>query len=240
MSKRILDIIVSALGLLIFSPLLIAVMFLIWVYDRHSPFYIAPRVSRGGGTFKMVKFRSMVVNADKVGGSSTAATDRRITPVGKFVRSYKLDELIQLWNVLTGDMSLVGPRPQVLSDAALYTVEEKRMLTVRPGITDPASIVFSDEGEILKNSPDPDLLYNQIIRPWKSRLALAYIDHQTFAVDLRLIILTMLVVVSKENALKALGSLLVSWQLEPIVVRMAARQGPLRAYPPPGAEAIIE
>jgi lipopolysaccharide/colanic/teichoic acid biosynthesis glycosyltransferase len=107
----------------------------------------------------------MVVNADKIGGISTAATDRRITPVGRLVRAYKLDELVQLWNVLKGDMSLVGPRPQVQTDAALYTQAEKRMLTVRPGITDPASIVFSDEGDILKDSADPDLLYNQIIRP---------------------------------------------------------------------------
>jgi len=176
MIKRAFDILAASLGLLLCSPLLIAVMFAIWIQDRRSPFYIAPRAARGGGIFRMVKFRSMVVNADRIGGSSTAATDRRITPVGQFVRSYKLDELIQLWNVLKGEMSLVGPRPQVLSDAALYTSAEKRMLSVPPGVTDPASIVFSDEGEILKGSTNPDLRYSQIIRPWKSRLALAYIE----------------------------------------------------------------
>ncbi len=237
--KRAFDLLASSVGLLALSPLLLAVMFAIWMQDRESPFYIAPRVARGGGVFKMVKFRSMVVNADKIGGSSTAVTDRRITPVGQFVRAYKLDELIQLWNVFKGDMSLVGPRPQVLSDAALYTNEEKRMLTVRPGITDPASIVFSDEGEILKGSADPDQKYNEIIRPWKSRLALAYIDHRSFSTDLWLIVLTVVAIISKHKALRGLGMLLQDWRLDPLVIRMAARQEPLLAYPPPGAEPFV-
>jgi lipopolysaccharide/colanic/teichoic acid biosynthesis glycosyltransferase len=188
----------------------------------------------------MVKFRSMVVNADKIGGSSTAAADRRITPVGRFVRAYKLDELIQLWNVLEGDMSLVGPRPQVLTDAGLYTEAEKRMLTVRPGMTDPASIVFSDEGDVLHGSSDPDLLYNQIIRPWKSRLALAYIDHRTFGTDLWLILLTVVAIASRPAALRALGNLIRRWQIDPLVVRMAARQEALVPYPPPGAAEVVE
>jgi lipopolysaccharide/colanic/teichoic acid biosynthesis glycosyltransferase len=238
--KRSFDLLASSLGLLVCSPLLLAVMLAIWIQDRRSPFYIAPRASRGEGVFRMIKFRSMVVNADRIGGSSTAATDRRITPVGQFVRSYKLDELIQLWNVLKGEMSLVGPRPQVVSDAALYTFAEKRMLSVPPGITDPASIVFSDEGEILKGSNDPDLLYNQIIRPWKSRLALAYIDHRSFWVDLWLIVLTVVAIVSKPTALRALVSLLNGWGLDPLVVRMAARQEPLLAFPPPGAEVATQ
>jgi lipopolysaccharide/colanic/teichoic acid biosynthesis glycosyltransferase len=238
--KRAFDILAAWIGLLVFSPLLIAVMVVLWIQDRRSPFYIAPRAARGGGIFRIIKFRSMVVNADKIGGSSTAATDRRITPVGRFVRVYKLDELIQLWNVVKGEMSLVGPRPQVLSDTALYTSVEKRMLSVPPGITDPASIVFSDEGEILKGSSDPDLLYNQIIRPWKSRLALAYIDHRSFGTDLWLILLTLIALVSKPTALRALGSLLNGWRLDPLVIRMAARQEPLLAYPPPGAETVTQ
>src|SRR5208337_658997 len=240
MIKRAFDIVAAFFGLLVFSPLLAAVMLGIWLQDRQSPFYIAPRAARGGGEFRMVKFRSMVTNADKIGGSSTAASDRRITPIGHFVRAYKLDELIQLWNVLKGDMSLVGPRPQVLSDAALYTRAEKRMLSVRPGITDLASIVFSDEGEILKGSADPDLLYNQIIRPWKSRLALAYIDHQSLSIDLWLILLTLLVVVSRTTALRRLGMLLRAWKLDALVIRMATRQEPLLAYPPPGAEVVVQ
>lgn len=237
--KRAFDILIASGGLLLFSPLLLAVMLAIWLQDFASPFYIAPRMARGGGTFRMVKFRSMVVNADKIGGVSTAGNDRRITAVGRFVRQYKIDEIIQLWNVVKGDMSLVGPRPQVLADAGLYTDAEKRMLSVRPGITDPASIVFSDEGDILKGSANPDLLYNQIIRPWKSRLALAYIDHRSFWIDLWLIVLTVVAIVSKPAALRSLGSLLLAWKLDPLVTRMAARQESLLAYPPPGAREIV-
>jgi hypothetical protein len=117
-------------------------------------------------------------------------------------------------------------------------MDEKRMLSVRPGITDPASIVFSDEGEILKGSSDPDLLYNQIIRPWKSRLALAYIDHRNLWIDLWLIILTVVAIISKATALRALGTLLRGWRLDPLVIRMAARQDPLLVYPPPGDEIV--
>lgn len=236
--KRTFDILASSLGLIIVSPVLVAVVLAIWIQDFKSPFYIAPRAGRGGAAFRMMKFRSMVINADKIGGSSTAVSDRRITPVGKFVRTYKLDELIQLWNVLKGDMSLVGPRPQVLSDVALYTEEENRLLSARPGITDPATIVFSDEGEILKGSSDPDLLYNQIIRPWKSRLALAYIDRRTFWIDILLIVLTLIAIVSKGTALGVLGKLLSGWNLDPLVIRMASRQEPLLAYPPPGARCL--
>lgn len=237
MIKRALDFAISLAGLVLCSPLLILVMIVIWIQDTKSPFYIAPRAARGGGTFRMVKFRTMVVNADKMGGTSTAASDRRITPIGKLIRTYKLDELLQLWNVVKGDMSLVGPRPQVPSDAALYTSIERRMLSVRPGITDPASIVFSDEGEILKGSSNPDLLYNQIIRPWKSRLALAYIDHANPITDVWLVILTVVAIVSKRRALAALGTLLRAWKVDPLVVRMAARDEALLAYPVPGAEA---
>jgi len=237
--KRAFDILAATLGLLLVSPLLLPVMLAIWLQDFRSPFYIAARVARGGRRFHMVKFRSMVPNADRIGGSSTAGDDRRITALGRFVRAYKIDELMQLWNVLKGDMSLVGPRPQAELDAGLYTDEERAMLSVRPGITDPASIVFSDEGEVLHGSPDPDLLYNQIIRPWKSRLALAYIRHRTFCLDLRLIVLTVVAIVSRPVALRALGNTLRRWQLDPLVIRMAARQEPLLPYPPPGAARIV-
>jgi lipopolysaccharide/colanic/teichoic acid biosynthesis glycosyltransferase len=181
----------------------------------------------------------MVVNADKMGGSSTAVTDRRVTPIGQFVRAYKLDELIQLWNVVRGDMSFVGPRPQVLVDAALYTEAEKRMLTVRPGITDPASIVFSDEGDILKGSADPDLLYHQIVRPWKSRLALLYIAKRSFFVDIWLILLTLVAIGSRSTALQAIQKLVQHWGADSLLQRMARREEPLLPYPPPGATQVV-
>lgn len=239
MTKRTLDILAAAVGLILFFPLLAVVAAAIWMEDRHSPFFLGKRVARGGGTFRIVKFRSMTPDAWKTGVSSTAAGDHRITRMGKVVRRFKLDELPQLWNVLVGDMSLVGPRPQVETDASLYTAEERRMLTVRPGITDPASIVFADEGEILAGAPDPDLLYNQIIRPWKSRLALLSAGHGTIATDLILVFLTLASAVSREYALAGVVHLAEYWGADPLLLRMASRREPLLAWPPPGATGIV-
>jgi lipopolysaccharide/colanic/teichoic acid biosynthesis glycosyltransferase len=233
--KRALDVAIALTGLVLASPLLLLVMLAIWLSDLHGPLYRAPRMARGGGKFQMVKFRSMVVNADASGVNSTAAGDRRVTPLGKLVRAYKIDELAQLWNVLKGDMSLVGPRPQVEADALLYTQEERRLLSVRPGITDLASIVFSDEGAILGNHVDPDLLYNQIIRPWKSRLALLCIDRRTMWLDLRLIALTAVAIASRPTALRYVERLAGELGAGDLVRRMAARREPLIPYPPPGA-----
>jgi lipopolysaccharide/colanic/teichoic acid biosynthesis glycosyltransferase len=241
MMKRLFDALAAAIGLAITSPLLLVVAVAIWLQDFSTPFYIARRAAPGGGTFWMVKFRSMVANAEKIGGSSTAVDDPRITPVGRFVRAHKLDELVQLWNVLRGDMSLVGPRPQVVTDTAMYTQEEKRLLNVRPGITDLASIVFADEGEILSGSKDPDLAYNQIIRPWKSRLALLYLDHRTFLADLEIILLTALTLVSRPAALWGVQRILARWRADMPLRNVARREQPLSPYPPPGVtECVME
>ncbi len=239
MLKRLFDIVASGCGLIALSPLLLPIIVLVWVQDFRSPFYIAPRMARGGGKFRMVKLRSMTVDAAKSGVNSTSANDRRITPVGHFIRRFKLDEFMQLWNVLKGDMSLVGPRPQVELDASLYTAVEKRMLTVRPGITDLASIVFSDEGDILAGSDDPDLKYNQVIRPWKSRLALLYIDHQSLWLDLRIILLTLQAILSRESALLKVVEILNTWKTDELLVRMAGRREQLLPYPPPGSDSIV-
>ena len=161
--KRLLDIVFSFSGLIMLSPILIIFMYLVYRQDKESPFYMAPRVGINNTIFKMAKLRSMVSNADKSGVDSTSANDSRITPIGHKIRKYKLDELTQLWNVFIGDMSLVGPRPNVQRDVDLYTKDEKNLLNVRPGITDFSSIVFSDEGGILKDREDPDLSYNQLI-----------------------------------------------------------------------------
>ncbi len=188
----------------------------------------------------MIKYPTMTPDAWKSGVNSTAAGDRRITGVGRWLRQAKVDELPQLWNVLTGDMSLVGPRPQVAAEVDLYTVEERRMLDVRPGITDLASIVFADEGEILAGAPDPDLLYNQIIRPWKSRLALACVDHGSWFVDAHIIGLTLLSPMSRRQALREVEKLLAAWRSEALLRRMATRREPLQAWPPPGASEVAK
>ena len=193
--KRFIDIVISSTGLLAGSPFLLLFMYLVYRQDKKSPFYIAPRIGKDGKLFKMIKLRSMSVNADKTGVDSTSADDARITPIGEMIRKYKLDEFTQLFNVLIGDMSLVGPRPNVKKGGTdLYTIVENRILTIRPGITDFSSIIFSDEGNILLGKEDPDLSYNQLIRPWKSRLALVYIDHQSMVLDLKIIFYTIVLI----------------------------------------------
>jgi lipopolysaccharide/colanic/teichoic acid biosynthesis glycosyltransferase len=239
MLKRLLDILAASLGLIAASPVLLPVMFLVWWEDRHSPFYIAPRVGRNGLTFKMIKMRSMVIGADRKGASSTSNDDRRITSVGHFIRRYKLDELTQLWNVLKGDMSLVGPRPQVQSGVDLYTNRERDLLNVRPGITDFASIVFSDEGAILAGHLDPDAGYDQLIRPGKSILGLFYIEHRSLSVDLWLVWLTLVTIVSRSRALKGVQVLLKSLDAPVDLVRLASREDPLVPMNPPGFELVV-
>ena len=237
--KRTFDLLAASLALALLAPLLAALAIAIWLDDRHSPFFFALRVSRGGGDFRMIKFRTMIPDAWKSGVSSTASSDARITRIGRHLRQAKLDELPQLWNVLIGDMALVGPRPQVRADVNLYTAQERVMLEARPGITDPASIVFADEGEILKGSADPDLLYNQIIRPWKSRLVLLYLKNQSFAGDLQILELTVLALLSRPFALRSLARLLDLWDADPKLQEIARRISPLEPSPPPGASEIV-
>jgi lipopolysaccharide/colanic/teichoic acid biosynthesis glycosyltransferase len=238
--KRALDFIVALLGLLALSPLLIILALVLTLQDGGSPFYIATRVGKGGRHFRMVKFRSMVVGADRSGVDSTSGNDPRITPFGRFVRRNKLDEIPQLWNVLKGDMSLVGPRPNVVREVALYTELERRLLSVRPGITDLASIVFADEGDILRDSTDPDLSYNQVIRPWKSRMGLLYAHNsQSLALDLRIIALTLRSVADRKNALRLTAKILSELNADADLIEVARRERPLVAAPPPGATEIV-
>lgn len=238
--KRLTDVVIAAIVLVLASPVLLVFMFLVSAQDGKTPFYMAPRVSRGGGTFRMIKLRSMILNADKAGGSSTAVGDLRVTAVGRLIRKFKLDELTQLYNVLAGDMSLVGPRPQVRSGGVdLYTDVEMKLLMVRPGITDFSSIIFSDEGDILAGYPDPDLSYNQLIRPWKSRLGLFYVEHHNIRMDLELMYLTLVAILSKSVALNRIGALLIREGAPPDLVRIARRDRPLVPTPPPGAQSVV-
>jgi lipopolysaccharide/colanic/teichoic acid biosynthesis glycosyltransferase len=237
--KRLLDIAIAACALLLLAPVLAGIAVAVWLEDRGSPWFRGVRVGRGGGEFRMLKFRSMRPGAWTTGVNSTASGDSRVTRVGRFLRAAKLDELPQLWNVVTGEMSLVGPRPQVRADASLYTAEERRLLKARPGITDLASVVFSDEGEILAGSADPDLLYNQIIRPWKSRLALLYVDRGCWRTDVRILVWTAGTLVSRPWALRRVGKLLDRWGVGEPLRSMAGRGSPLMAYPPPGAREIV-
>ena len=239
MIKRLVDILASLFGLLITSPILLPVMFLVWKEDKKSPFYIAPRSGRNGTIFKMVKLRSMVVDADKTGVDSTSGNDMRITPIGHKIRRYKLDELVQLWNVLIGDMSLVGPRPNVKTETDLYTDVEKKLLLVRPGITDFSSIVFSDEGEILEGRDNPDLAYNQLIRPWKSRLGLIYIKNQSLLLDLQLVLYTVVAIISKQKALTWVAEKLRKLNVDAETIKISKRKVSLYPFPPPGSSEVV-
>ena len=237
--KRLIDLLAAFSGLIVISPVLLVVIIKVWMQDYKSPFYIASRVGKDGKEFNMVKLRSMVINESGSGPDSTSANDHRITPIGHFIRKFKLDELSQLYNVMLGDMSLVGPRPNVKRETDLYTSLERNLLSVRPGITDFASIVFSDEGEILQNQEDPDLAYNQLIRPWKSRLGLIYIERRSLLLDIQLILVTLLGIISKQKALNWVVKQLVELGVEQNVLDAASRQQELLPFPPPGADEIV-
>jgi lipopolysaccharide/colanic/teichoic acid biosynthesis glycosyltransferase len=236
MTKRLLDIVISSIGLICTSPILLPVLLLIWKYDKKSPFYIAPRVGKNGIIFNMIKLRSMAADAAKSGINSTSNNDPRITPIGQKIRRYKLDELTQLWNVWLGDMSLVGPRPNVKAETDSYTNTEKELLSVKPGITDFSSIVFSDEGKILENKEDPDLAYNQLIRPWKSRLGLIYIQHQSTLLDIKIIIFTIINIIFRQKALTMLSKELEKLVVDANIVEICKRKTDLYKYQPPGLQ----
>ena len=191
MMKRGFDFLSSLVGLILASPVLLVIAILIKKEDGGPVFYRGVRVGRFGKPFRIFKFRTMVVNAEKFGGPSTADDDPRISKVGKSIRKFKLDELPQLINVLKGEMSIVGPRPEVQMYVDMFTEEEEAILNVRPGITDWASIWNPDEGAILAGSPDPEKTYMEKIRPEKIRLQLKYVEEKSLWVDFEIIVRTL-------------------------------------------------
>jgi lipopolysaccharide/colanic/teichoic acid biosynthesis glycosyltransferase len=200
--KRLFDAVISAVGLTVLAPVLVAVAVAIKVESAGPVFYRGLRAGQYGKPFRIFKFRTMVMNADKIGGPSSSANDPRITRVGGFLRRYKLDELPQLLNVLKGEMSLVGPRPEVLQYVAMFNAEEQAILSVPPGITDWASIANADEGTRLAGSPDPEKTYLEEIRPAKIRLQLEYVRGRSFGTDMRILLETFKVLLFKQRALE--------------------------------------
>lgn len=187
---RFFDIIFSIIGLVILSPLFIVLYILIRIESKGGGFYSQERIGKNGKPFKLYKFRSMRIGSDKKGLITIGEKDNRITKTGIILRKYKLDELPQLWNVFIGDMSLVGPRPEVKKYTDLYTEEQKQVLQVRPGITDWASIKYVDENKILGESKDPDEAYINLIMPNKIKLNMVYIQHQTLGEYFKIIFTT--------------------------------------------------
>ncbi len=188
--KRFLDLMVSMIGLAVLSPLLVVIAGLIKMEDGGPVLYGGTRVGFRDQRFKMLKFRSMVNHADKIGGPSTPNDDPRLTKIGRWLRKSKLDELPQLMNVLRGEMSLVGPRPEVPHYVEMFTPDERSILSVRPGITDWASLWNSDEGSLLAGSLDPERTYMEEIRPKKIQLQLKYVKNHSLGVDLQILFLT--------------------------------------------------
>lgn len=190
MLKRCFDIVCSAIGLVLLCPLFIGVA--IWIkLDSEGPvFYRQVRVGRNNVDFRIFKFRSMAVNSDKKGLITVGGKDARVTTAGYYIRKYKIDELPQLINVFVGDMSFVGPRPEVRKYVDLYTTEQLHVLDVRPGITDAASIKYRNENDLLAAQSDPEQYYIQVVMQDKLRINLEYVASHTFIGDIKLILET--------------------------------------------------
>lgn len=190
--KRIFDIVCSGLGLIILSPFLLFVAIKIKSGSDGPVFFKQIRVGEKGKEFKILKFRTMVVDAEKLGRQITVGNDNRITKIGAFLRKYKIDELPQLINVFKGDMSLVGPRPEVPRYVNMYTEEQRKVLDVKPGITDLASIRYRDENELLGQAENPDEFYINTIMPDKLALNMEYINKSNVFLDIYIILQTIL------------------------------------------------
>jgi len=188
--KRLLDFSISFVGFIVISPILMVTALLIKATAGSPLFYRQERVGLNGKIFKLYKFRTMVVDADKVGTSVTTKHDSRVTPTGKFLRRFKLDELPQLINVLKGDMSFVGPRPDVPGFADRLQGEDRIILTVRPGITGPATLKYRNEEALLAAQADPDKYNADVIYPDKVRLNREYVKNQSFLGDMRYLLMT--------------------------------------------------
>lgn len=193
-SKRLFDLFWAVTGLLVLSPLLAVIAFLIKVQDGGPVFFCQERVGHRGKRFRIWKFRTMVVGAEYKGMPLTVGRDPRITRLGHWLRRFKLDELPQLFNVLKGDMSLVGPRPEVPQYVALYDASQRRVLELVPGITDPASLKYRRESELLGQASDPERAYVEQIMPEKIRLNLEYAHHATVWTDFLVVVRTIIAV----------------------------------------------
>ena len=193
--KRCVDLFFSILGMIVCLPLLLLFAFMIKLDSKGHVFYKQVRVGKGNRDFKILKFRTMKENSDSKGLLTIGTSDDRITNIGRFMRKYKIDELPQLINVIQGDMSIVGPRPEVRKYVDLYTKEQKRVLTVRPGLTDFASIRYLNENELLAQSKNPEKQYIEYIMPDKLKLNLDYIDQQSCWLDLKIIWQTLISIV---------------------------------------------
>lgn len=239
MVKRLVNIILGTIILVLVSPILGIFVVLIYLNDKSSPFYSPIRVGKNGKLFKMYKLRSMVPKADTNHVDSTKINDHRITKIGHIIRQYKIDELPQFINVIKGDMNIIGPRPNVQREVDLYTQAETKILNIRPGITDLSSIVFSDLGEILRDSNDPDIDYNQLVRPWKSRLCIFYAEKNNMKLDISIFILTVISMFNRDLSLKLISKILKKHNQNHKFIEVCSRKNKLVPSVTIGADQIV-
>ena len=222
--KYLFDFFFSMTLIIILLPIICLISILVYLSDFNNPFYFSKRVGKSFKEFKMFKFRTMIVNADKTNVFSTKKDDKRITKLGNILRNYKLDELPQLFNVIIGQMSFVGPRPNVVFEVKNYNSFEKEILKVKPGITDLASIIFNDEGEILRKSNNPNKDYQNFIQPWKGLLGLIYIKEKNFKLDFIILVLTIISVFNKNYCCKFISNFLKSRKYNKIISEFCLRK----------------
>ena len=235
---RSLELALSAILIVLLLPLLLLTAFFIFFEDFRNPIHVSNRVGKNGVIFRLIKFRSMR-HLPGCTVDSTAKTDPRITKIGRIVRSTKLDELPQLFNVFAGSMAFVGPRPNVPREVCMYTAVERELLVLKPGLTDFSSIIFSDLADILAGEPDPDVAYNQKVRPWKSRYGLFYAEHRSLKLDVKIALLTALVLIRRESALRRTALLLAHLGADESLVRTATRIEPLVPMAPVGSNQVV-
>ena len=199
--KRWVDILFSVVGLLLLSPFFIVIAIIIILDSKGGVFYKQERIGLNQKPFYLLKFRSMYIDSDRKGLLTVGINDSRITKIGFFIRKYKIDELSQLINVFIGDMSLVGPRPEVRKYVENYTKHQKKIFKVKPGITDIASILYFDENELLSQSEFPEKYYEDVVLPQKLQLGILYVENNSFFLDFKLILITIVAIFSKKKSL---------------------------------------
>ncbi|RMF07514.1 MAG: sugar transferase [Alphaproteobacteria bacterium] len=236
---RLIDIAGGLVGTILGAPFILLAMIAIWLEDFHNPFYIAERIGAGGRPFRFIKLRSISMKKNVKPDEIISSRDPRVTRLGHFLRASKIDELPQFWHVLAGQMSLVGPRANVRSIVDAFTEEERRIISIKPGITDLASIVFMNLGKVLEHSENPKLDYNRLVRPWKSRLALIYVDNASVGLALRILWLTVVAFFSQQAALRGVARIADAYHPDPKLAQAVLSRDRLEPYPPPGASEVV-
>lgn len=239
LSKRTLDVGLALVAAILTFPLLLIAATAVWAQDHSNPFYVSHRIGRHGVPFRFIKVRTMRVDAASSRVDTTVANDPRLLQRVTWIRASKLDELPQFWHVLAGSMTLVGPRPNVPRETALYSSEENILLQFKPGITDISSIVFSDLAQIVAGAPDANIAYNQLVRPWKSRLGLFYVRQRSLALDLQLLFYTFTNAFARDWTLTRLADIVKSAGGSQQLCELVRRRAALTPSAPPGLADIV-